>query len=58
MVKLHIEFSDEEIYELYCVLNRALNTLPPDKWPKWCVELVDRLEFKIMKDKNEASLPK
>lgn len=40
---LHIQFDAKEAKEFQKLLDRALNTLLPNEWPKWADELDKRV---------------
>lgn len=44
MTELHFKMDKQEATELLWLLNRALNSLQPEKWPASAQELLNHLE--------------
>jgi len=43
MIELHVTFNHVEAREMLTLINRALNTLDPKKWPPFASKLEDAL---------------
>jgi hypothetical protein len=51
---LHIDFEDHEVEDFQKLLNRALNTLEPEKWPSFALALVNAVEQKVAEIKGKV----